>query len=99
MINTNWKKLSHKDGYEVAITEVEFNSVKVCVTIDNFSIAPVSLQRYTLDELQVDADWINVFAKDIKTYETHDEALVDLKLLISKYDYTRIRRFIKRHYQ
>lgn len=67
-----WVKLSHIDAYTVYLKTFMNEGQALTMYMDDFSIEPISLKAYHLDDLVIDADWLNLHDNTILTYGTMD---------------------------
>lgn len=65
----------NQDGLEIDILHVNMNDEICAITIDNFSVNPVTIQNYNIEQLIVNENWENIYDKPLQKFESYQEAL------------------------
>lgn len=87
---------SEFEGYRIFLRPVMVNGRRMTLLLDNFSITPLAILNYVLDELKLDTkEWSNVYSKPYICFKTID--LVGVSRYLKQEEYQSL-KWIHRHY-
>lgn len=83
-----WKFAQSEEAhYSVLLRTFWIQGRKLSVRIDNFNSQPLGLHYYSAEDLQIDPEWENVYAKEYKSFDSFAAGLMEMKQLMKAKDY------------
>ncbi|MCP8973129.1 hypothetical protein NMK43_08475 [Bacillus licheniformis] len=67
-----WVRLTHQTAVSVYLKTFINEGQPLTVYMDDFSIEPISVKAYHLDDLIIDEEWLNLHENTILSYGTMD---------------------------
>ncbi|MCY8119580.1 hypothetical protein MOC55_11950 [Bacillus spizizenii] len=67
-----WVHLAHIDAYWVYLKTFIHEGQPLTIYMDDFSVEPISVKAYHLDDLVIDEDWANLHENTILSCDTMD---------------------------
>jgi len=73
MIKTKgWLKLESEHGYEVSLKAFMIQGNMQTVVIDNFSVTPLTIQPYNVNDITIAENWENVYCDNNILFDAYD---------------------------
>lgn len=71
-IGDGWFNLEHLDGRNVWLKTFSIDGKKVTLYLDDWSVHPISLHNYDINDLIIDSGWVNLHANGFFTHTEMD---------------------------
>lgn len=84
------------EGYKVAMKQATWNGIIKTICIDNFSMYPMSIHNHDCMTIEIDDEWINVFANPMIKFESYEDGLNWIKENMPN-EYKAILKHCKKH--